>query len=48
MRIRVPTCVKLGLGRAFNALALVKEAKAANDDVELVFDGAGVQWVGKL
>jgi hypothetical protein len=36
------------LGRTANALALVKEAKAAGDDVELVFDGAGVQWVREL
>lgn len=33
------------LGGAANALSLVKEAKAARDEVELVFDGAGVQWV---
>lgn len=33
------------LGRAANALTLVKEAKEAGDDVELIFDGAGVQWV---
>jgi hypothetical protein len=36
------------LGRVANALALVKEAKEAGDDVELVFDGAGVQWVREL
>lgn len=36
------------LGRVANALALVKEAKAAGDDIELVFDGAGVQWVREL
>lgn len=36
------------MGRAANALALVKEAKEAGDDVELVFDGAGVQWVREL
>jgi hypothetical protein len=36
------------LGRVANALSLVKEAKEAGDDVELVFDGAGVQWVREL
>lgn len=29
------------MGRVTNALELVKEAKEAGDDVELVFDGAG-------
>lgn len=33
------------LARALNALELVKEAKEAGDEVELVFDGAGVQWI---
>lgn len=36
------------LGRVLNALELVKEAADAGDDVELVFDGAGVQWVAEL
>lgn len=36
------------LGRVANALSLVKEAKEAGDDVELIFDGAGVQWVREL
>ncbi len=36
------------LARALNALALVKEAKEAGDDVELVFDGAGVSWIPEL
>lgn len=36
------------MGRVANALALVKEAKEAGDDVELVFDGAGVTWVPAL
>lgn len=36
------------MGRAANALSLVKEAKEAGDDVELIFDGAGVQWVREL
>lgn len=33
------------VGRIANALELVKEAKEAAADVELVFDGAGVKWV---
>jgi hypothetical protein len=36
------------LGRVANALALTKEAKGAGDEVELVFDGAGTQWVREL
>lgn len=36
------------MGRVTNALSLVKEAEAAGDDVELVFDGAGVTWVPEL
>lgn len=36
------------MGRVANALALVSEAKEAGDDVELVFDGAGVTWVPVL
>jgi len=36
------------LARALNALALVKEAKEAGDDVELVFDGGGVSWIPEL
>lgn len=33
------------MGRVANALTLVQEAKGAEDDVELIFDGAGVKWV---
>ncbi len=36
------------LARVLNALELVKEAAGAGDEVELVFDGAGVQWVPTL
>jgi hypothetical protein len=36
------------LARVLNALELVKEAAGAGDEVELVFDGAGVQWVPSL
>lgn len=31
------------LGRVTNALGTVKEAKEAGDDVQLIFDGAGVE-----
>ncbi len=36
------------LARVLNALELVKEAKEAGDEVELVFDGAGVTWIPEL
>jgi hypothetical protein len=36
------------LGRVVNALELAKEAKEAHDDLEIIFDGAGVQWVTEL
>lgn len=36
------------MGRVTNALSLVKEAKEAGDEVELVFDGAGVTWGPEL
>lgn len=36
------------LGRLLNALELTKEAKEAGDEVELVFDGAGVSWIPEL
>lgn len=32
------------LGRAFNALGAAAEAKAAGDDVAIVFSGAGTRW----
>lgn len=40
--------VKESWGRMANALETVKELKQAGDDVALVFDGAGVRWVGRL
>lgn len=36
------------LGRVVNALEAVKEFKEAKDDVQLIFDGAGVKWIGEL
>lgn len=36
------------LGRVFNALVTAKELKESNDDVRLIFDGAGTKWPGVL
>lgn len=36
------------LGRMANALSLVREAREAGDEVELVFDGAGTTWIPEL
>lgn len=36
------------LGRAVNALKITKELKEAGDDVKIIFDGAGTEWIGKL
>jgi hypothetical protein len=33
------------LGRVVNALETARECKAANDDVQIIFDGAGTRWV---
>jgi len=35
-------------GRVFNALTTAKEFAEAGDEVELIFDGAGTQWIPKL
>jgi hypothetical protein len=34
------------MGRAANAFELVKEAKQAKNDVELILDGAATRWAG--
>ncbi len=36
------------LARVLNALELVRECQAAGDQVELIFDGAGVSWIPLL
>ncbi|TVP60495.1 MAG: hypothetical protein EA351_00595 [Gemmatimonadales bacterium] len=36
------------LARVLNGIGLVQEAKEAGDDVELIFDGAGVSWIPEL
>lgn len=33
-----------GMGRVANALEAVKEFQERDDDVKLIFDGAGVKW----
>lgn len=36
------------MGRMANALSAVKEFKEAGDEVQMIFDGAGVKWIGEL
>lgn len=36
------------LGRAFNALALAAEAQEKNDEVNVLFSGAGTRWPAEL
>lgn len=36
------------LGRVVNALMVARELKEAGDDVQVIFDGAGTQWLGEL
>ncbi len=36
------------LGRIANALTTAQEFKVANDEVTLIFDGAGTKWVREL
>ncbi len=36
------------LGRAVNALELAMEAKENNDEIKIVFDGAGTKWIPEL
>ncbi|MFN3242104.1 MAG: DsrE family protein [Planctomycetota bacterium] len=37
-----------GFGRAFQGMALAAEAKAAGDEVDIVFVGPGTRWPGEL
>jgi hypothetical protein len=39
---------KEGLGRVANALTAAKEFKEEDQEVTIVFDGAGTKWIGKL
>ena len=36
------------LGRVVNALEAVKEFKDGHDDIQLIFDGAGRNWIPEL
>lgn len=36
------------LGRVVNALELAKELQDHNDEVKIVFDGAGTEWIPEL
>lgn len=36
------------LGRLVNALELAKELQDHNDEVKIVFDGAGTEWIPEL
>lgn len=36
------------LGRAVNALELAKELQEHDDEVQIVFDGAGTEWIPEL
>jgi len=42
------TETKEGLGRMSNALTTVREFKDENQQVTLIFDGAGTKWIGEL
>ena len=42
------TDTREGLGRVVNAMITTKEFKDAEDEVRLIFDGAGTKWVGVL
>lgn len=37
-----------GLGRVVNGLMAAKEFKDAQDDVQVIFSGAGTRWIGEL
>lgn len=36
------------LGRVVNALGTAKEFREAGDEVQVIFDGAGTEWVAEL
>jgi hypothetical protein len=46
--ILADTATPEDFGRVVNALEAVKEFKEARDEVRLIFDGAGTQWIGEL
>jgi hypothetical protein len=48
MLILAGTETKADLGRVVNALQIARELDHAGDEVTVVFDGAGTQWVPAL
>jgi hypothetical protein len=42
------TETKEGLGQMSNALTTVREFKEEDQEVTLIFDGAGTKWIGEL
>lgn len=36
------------MGRMANALAAAEDFRQGGDEVQLIFDGAGVKWIGEL
>jgi hypothetical protein len=48
MLILAGTETKSDLGRVVNALQIARELDQAGDEVTVVFDGAGTQWVPTL
>ena len=43
-----PNAGEEALGRVFNALAAAYDFKSRNEEVQLVFQGAGTRWAGVL
>lgn len=48
MLVLAGTETKADLGRVVNALQITRELDQAGDEVTVVFDGAGTQWVPTL
>lgn len=48
MLILAGTETRADLGRVVNALQIAREFDDAGDDVTIIFDGAGTQWVPAL
>ena len=48
MGVLADTDTHEGLGRVVNALEAVKEFKDADDEIQLIFDGAGPKWIVEL
>jgi len=48
MLILAGTETRADLGRVVNALQIARELNVAGDDVTVIFDGAGTQWIPVL